>query len=254
MPSYSIFLTLHIVKLKQTNLMKIEIGESLALSYLKHVKGCIIYQTNWKASSHWTINNKQKLAAIFDKVRKEEAFSGIFKQSELDQFLKQAEINAIGIDQTGKIYAIDIAYHGNGLGYGSTEESKERIMKKLVRSYLSILCYFSSPSSFPKPSPEKERCEIIFASPRVTGEREESIREYFNELKALLGAELKEDKVVLKYVSNDEFKEQILDPTIEAGEEDADTNELFLRSYKLLNLPYTKAKTKKKKADPLVII
>ena len=248
------FLTLHIVKLKQTNLMKIEIGESLALSYLKHVKGCIIYQTNWKASSHWTINNKQKLAAIFDKVRKEEAFSGIFKQSELDQFLKQAEINAIGIDQTGKIYAIDIAYHGNGLGYGSTEESKERIMKKLVRSYLSILCYFSSPSSFPKPSPEKERCEIIFASPRVTGEREESIREYFNKLKALLGAELKEDKVVLKYVSNDEFKEQILDPTIEAGEEDADTNELFLRSYKLLNLPYTKAKTKKKKADPLVII
>lgn len=234
--------------------MKIEIGESLALSYLKHVKRCIIYQTNWKVSSHWTINNKQKLAAIFDKVRKEEAFSGIFKKSELDQFLKQAEIDAIGIDQTGKIYAIDIAYHGNGLGYGSTEESKERIMKKLVRSYLSILCYFSSPSSFPDPAPEEERCEIIFASPRVTGEREESIREYFNELKALLGAELKEDKVVLKYVSNDEFKEQILDPTIEAGEEDADTNELFLRSYKLLNLPYTKAKTKKKKADPLVII
>lgn len=234
--------------------MKIEIGESLALSYLKHVKRCIIYQTNWKVSSHWTINNKQKLAAIFDKVRKEEAFSGIFKKSELDQFLKQAEIDAIGIDQTGKIYAIDIAYHGNGLGYGSTEESKERIMKKLVRSYLSILCYFSSPSSFPDPAPEEERCEIIFASPRVTGEREESIREYFNELKDLLGAELKEDKVVLKYVSNNEFKEQILDPTIKAGEEDADTNELFLRSYKLLNLPYTKAKTKKKKADPLVVI
>ena len=59
---------------------------------------------------------------------------------------------------------------------------------------------------------------------------------------------------MLKYVSNDEFKEQILDPTIEAGEEDADTNELFLRSYKLLNLPYTKAKPKKKKADTLVVI
>ena len=228
--------------------MKIEIGESLALSYLKHVKKCIIYQTNWKVSSHWTINNKEKLAAIFDKVRKEKAFTGILKKSKLDQFLKQAEIDAIGIDQTGKIYAIDIAYHGNGLGYGSIEESKARIMKKLVRSYLSILCYFPSPSSFPTPSPEEERCEIIFASPRVTGDREESIREYFNELKALLGAELKEDRVVLKYVSNDEFKEQILDPTIEAGEEDADTNELFLRSYKLLNLPYTKAKSKKKKA------
>ena len=234
--------------------MKIEIGESLALSYLKHVKRCVIYQTNWKVSSHWTINNKEKLAAIFDKVRKDKAFTGILKKSELDQFLKQAEIDAIGIDQTGKIYAIDIAYHGNGLGYGSTEESKARIMKKLVRSYLSILCYFSSPSFFPDPSPEGERCEIIFASPKVTGEREESIREYFNELKALLDAELKEDKVVLKYISNDEFKEQILDPTIKAGEEDADTNELFLRSYKLLSLPYTKAKSKKKKVDPIVVI
>lgn len=234
--------------------MKIEIGESLALSYLKHVKKCVIYQTNWKVSSHWTINNKEKLAAIFDKVRKEKAFTGILKKSELDQFLKQAEIDAIGIDQTGKIYAIDIAYHGDGLGYGSTEESKARIMKKLVRSYLAILCYFSSLSSFSDPSPEEEHCEIIFASPKVIGERDESIRKYFNELIALLDAELKEDKVVLKYISNDEFKEQILDPTIKAGEEDADTNELFLRSYKLLNLPYTKAKSKKKKVDPLVVI
>ncbi len=234
--------------------MKIEIGESLALSYLKHVKNCVIYQTNWKSSSRWKKCNEAKLATIFEKIRGAETFRGILKQSNLDQFLKQAEIDAIGIDQTGKIYAIDIAYHGNGLGYGSIEESKARIMKKLVRSYLSILCYFSSPSSFPDPSPEEERCEIIFASPKVTGGREESIREYFNELKALLGAELKEDKVVLKYVSNDEFKEQILDPTIEAGEEDADTNELFLRSYKLLNLPYTKAKAKKKKTDPPVVI
>lgn len=234
--------------------MKIEIGESLALSYLKHVKKCVIYQTNWKVSSHWTINKKEKLAAIFDKVRKEKAFTGILKKSELDQFLKQAEIDAIGIDQTGKIYAIDIAYHGDGLRYDSTEESKARIMKKLVRSYLAILCYFSSLSSFSDPSPEEERCEIIFASPKVIGERDESIHEYFNELKALLDAELKEDKVVLKYISNDEFKEQILDPTIKAGEGDADTNELFLRSYKLLNLPYTKAKSKKKKVDPLVVI
>ena len=33
--------------------MKIEIGESLALSYLKHVKKCVLYQNNWKISSKW---------------------------------------------------------------------------------------------------------------------------------------------------------------------------------------------------------
>jgi hypothetical protein len=232
--------------------MKIEIGESLALSYLKHVKECVIYQTNWKSSSRWKKCNEEKLATIFEKISGAETFRGILKKSKLDQFLKQAEIDAIGIDQTGKIYAIDIAYHEEGLRYGSTEEAKARIMKKFVRSYLAVLRYFSS--SFSDPSPKEEHCEIIFASPKVIGERDESIHEYFNELKALLDAELKEDKVVLKYISNDEFKEQILDPTIKAGEEDADTNELFLRSYKLLNLPYTRAKSKKKKVDPLVVI
>lgn len=194
--------------------MKIEIGESLALSYLKHVKKCFIYQTNWKVSSHWTINNKEKLDTIFEKVRREEAFSGIFKQSELDQLLKQAEIDAIGIDQTGKVYAIDIAYHGNGLGYGSTEQAKARIMKKFVRSYLAVLRYFSS--SFSDPSPKEEHCEIIFASPKVIGERDESIRKYFNELIALLEPELKRDKVVFRYITNDEFKKVILDPTLKA--------------------------------------
>ncbi|WP_455256388.1 hypothetical protein [Porphyromonas sp.] len=168
------------------------------------------------------------------------------KKSKLDQFLKQAEIDALGIDQTGKIYAIDIAYHEEGLRYGSTEEAKARIMKKFVRSYLAVLRYFSS--SFSDPSPKEERCEIIFASPKVIGERDESIRKYFNELIALLEPDLKKDKVVFRYITNDEFKKVILDPTLKACKKNADTNELFLRSYKLLNLPYTEAKSTKKKA------
>ena len=33
--------------------MKIEIGESLIYSFLRHVKKCLITQTNWKPSGHW---------------------------------------------------------------------------------------------------------------------------------------------------------------------------------------------------------
>ena len=33
--------------------MKIEVGESLACSYLRHVKRCWIVQANWKASDDW---------------------------------------------------------------------------------------------------------------------------------------------------------------------------------------------------------
>ena len=37
--------------------MKIEIGESLCYSYLRHVKQCWLVQSNWKVSEHWV---KQK--------------------------------------------------------------------------------------------------------------------------------------------------------------------------------------------------
>ena len=33
--------------------MKIEIGESLGYSYLRHVKQCWLVQANWKVSDHW---------------------------------------------------------------------------------------------------------------------------------------------------------------------------------------------------------
>lgn len=224
--------------------MKIEIGESLCLSYLKHVRRCVIYQTNWKTSSCWKEEakeeNSQAIRDIFNKIAVHRAFEGILKKSKLDQFLKQAEIDALGMDQTGKMYAMDIAFHEEGLRYGSTDEAKARIMKKLVRSYLAVLRYF--------PLREEESCEIIFVSPRVIGERDESIRKYFNELVTLLEPELKRDKVVFRYITNDEFKKVILDPTLKACKKNADTNELFLRSYKLLNLPYTEAKSTKKKA------
>ena len=92
--------------------MKIEIGESLALSYLKHVKNCVIYQTNWKAPNRWSITNEEVLKAIFEAVRKSEEFRDISKKSECGQFLKQAEIDALGIDRAGRVDAIEIDLHG----------------------------------------------------------------------------------------------------------------------------------------------
>lgn len=41
--------------------MKIEVGESLLLSWLKHIKKCQIVQTNWKASSKWELKNRKVL-------------------------------------------------------------------------------------------------------------------------------------------------------------------------------------------------
>ncbi|MFC2719958.1 MAG: hypothetical protein ACFN40_05300, partial [Bacteroidota bacterium] len=54
------------------------------------------------------------------------------------------------------------------------------------------------------------------------------------------------NKVRFIYISNEEFKKGFLYNTIEASESDSDTNELFMRSYKLFQLfnkvPNSKAK------------
>ncbi len=201
--------------------MKIEIGESLCLSYLKHVKKCVLYQSNWKSSSKWEFFNGEEVEAIFETIKKHNTFKKVLKQSTPQQFLKQAEIDALGIDQGRKVYAIDIAYHKSGLNYGSTGETTQRLMKKYLRSYLILLSYF----------PNRDY-EIIFASPKVNKTVEDSILIALKELNETFVNE----RVEFKYFSNEAFREEILNKSITNSEEDSDTNELFMRAYKLLQI------------------
>ena len=292
--------------------MKIEIGESLALSYLKHVKKCTFYQTNWKISSRWDTFNEEAVEKVFNKINEYDVFENFFpskklkekvalyqklkqtqkdtnkpiiqqteietienmrkkaeidatnkksKQTEIDalnqihkqnetytynneltqtkidaickilkkaetdalnQILKQAEIDTIGMDKEGKIYTMDIAFHEGGLNYRSNkEDTARRIIEKLLSSYMMLLRYF----------PDRDY-EITFASPKVREETEKSIIPKFDGLKKLFSNE----KVEFKYISNDAFKKEILDKTIETSTDNSDTNELFMRSYKLLKL------------------
>ena len=48
--------------------MKIEIGESLFYSWLRHVKQCQIVQNNWKVSSQWNNNYEKELDFLMNKV------------------------------------------------------------------------------------------------------------------------------------------------------------------------------------------
>lgn len=125
--------------------MKIEIGESLFYSWLRHVKECQIVQTNWKASSKWLLQNEDELQNIMS--RTSEFFLNkynynIYKQnSSLNQLLRQSESDAVGIcikDGLNEIYAIDVAFHESGLNYGSADETISRVIK----SVLEQLCVF----------------------------------------------------------------------------------------------------------------
>ena len=228
--------------------MKIEIGESLALSYLKHVKGCIIYQTNWKSSRQWDFLGGEDASEAFDRLVKDGllSFQGKIEPS-FSQFLKQAEIDVLGINLVEKkMYLMDIAYHEDGLNYKNEDRTINSFRKKLLRSYLLLRSYF----------PEDYEYEIIFASPKVKPTLNEKLEDATEALNDLRDDVLSKGAVVFKYIANDKFKDKILVPTLEASKDDADTNELFLRSYKLLSMPYTASKPLKKKEyiedlDPL---
>lgn len=50
--------------------MKIEMGESLFYSWLRHVKECQIVQTNWTTSSQWQLSNEDRLEEIMARTDK----------------------------------------------------------------------------------------------------------------------------------------------------------------------------------------
>ena len=119
--------------------MKIEIGESLCYSYLRHVKRCWLVQTNWKASENWAKRKTdEELESSFSRMREKfDSDGNVFKGTRTcSQFLKQGEIDVVGVDLDGSIHAMDVAYHEAGLNYiGGVPNT---ILKKLLRTMLIL--------------------------------------------------------------------------------------------------------------------
>ena len=98
--------------------MKIEMGESLFYSWLRHVKKCQIVQTNWKTSPQWSLYHEEELKEIMAKTESffaERYGYRIYRQTaSLSQLLQQAECDALGIsvqDGINKVFAVDVAFH-----------------------------------------------------------------------------------------------------------------------------------------------
>jgi hypothetical protein len=97
--------------------MKIEIGESLMFSWLRHVKHCQTVQLNWKpAVNTWEMYNEKLGRKIMDKTSqyiKENYMLNIFKNNlSHTQILKQGEIDVLGLElrygRVAEIYGIDM--------------------------------------------------------------------------------------------------------------------------------------------------
>ena len=208
--------------------MKIEMLESLGYSYLRHVKQCWLVQANWKVSKHWT--------QIMDDVELEEMFLAmkqrfdpegkVFKQTKnASQFLQQGEIDVLGVDQEGDIYALETAFHEAGLNYLGGADV--RVLKKLLRTMMILKAYHRTEIQF----------HIYFASPKVHIGVQGPLESVF--------ADLRKEYPEIKWdlLTNEAFTERMMVPTLEQAGEVADTSELFVRAKKLLDLAETPRKT-----------
>lgn len=216
-------------------------AESLFLSWLRHVKQCQIVQLNWKPSSSWEISNEQQVESIMNKYREyfrhkydRELFGKKGNQS-YTQVLKQGEIDILGIElsgnKIGSIYAVDVAFHEDGLHYGKTpRDAITRVIKKMIRSTMIIMAYFGM-----------KKGDIIFASPKINPSTYEPLREAVEDIDALMS------KMKLNFsfrlYANSDFEKHIIAPVIQLSGEVADTSELFMRSIQMYQMFAGKTKT-----------
>ncbi|MDG5790137.1 hypothetical protein QA612_22100 [Evansella sp. AB-P1] len=212
--------------------MKIEMGESIMFSWLRHIKKCQSVQLNWKPSTAaWELHNKEDLKVLMNKVSNhfENKYRyTIFKNNQsYSQLLQQGEIDVLGVEiQNGlvaEIYGIDIAFHENGLNYGGTQATVERIVKKLVRTAMIIIGYYNT-----------RKGEIIFASPKINQAVYAPLKEAVDELNILsndlnLGFSF-------KLFANSSFKNEVFIPVYNVSKLVTDTSELYMRSIQLNNL------------------
>lgn len=217
--------------------MKIEIGESLLLSWLRHVKNCQLVQTNWKPSlSSWEMYNEaeaEELMAYCDKYFKDMHNIDIFKNNaSYMQLLRQAEVDIMGVsfssDNSKELYGIDVAFHEGGLNYGDKDKTISNVLKKIIRTAMAFIVFLNSTQG-----------QIIFAAPKINNAEFTALAPLLNELQQIFDDRNYSFKIFI--YCNEDFNNKVLQPVIAVSESVADTSELFMRSLQLYNMFATEA-------------
>ena len=210
--------------------MKIEMGESLFYSWLRHIKECQLVQTNWKPSPNWELQHEAELMQLYQELdeyfEKEQGYKIFKKSSSLKQIIKQAECDVLGVkiqNGTPSYYAVDVAFHEQGLQYGSRIETVLKVLAKWIRTAFCLYGYFGV-----------KEAEIVFAAPKVSKLVVQDLvpfLEYLNDFFAQKGF-----RFHVQLICNASFRDEVLHKTLEASEGVADTSELFMRGCQMLNM------------------
>ena len=210
--------------------MKIEIGESLFYTWLRHLKECQLVQTNWKASPHWHLENVDELEQLkttIDTHYTQTYNYGIFKKNaSLSQLLQQTECDALGIsiqDDKIRYHAVEVAFHEAGLNYGTRAETVGKVLAKFVRIAFCLYGHFLTKDA-----------EIVFASPKINPAILKDLVPCIEDLNTLFAKSGYNFSFTL--IANEMFYEEVLKKIEVVSEGISDTTELFLRSYQLCKM------------------
>ncbi len=209
--------------------MKIEIGESVFYSWLRHIKHCQIVQTNWKPSNQWHLQNFSELESLFHMASahfKEKHWYEIFKKtSSFSQFLQQAEIDVLGvcIGESSRYYAAEIAYHESGTNYGSRQETVSRIIKKIIRSAICLNGYMNVREG-----------DLIFASPKIGSSILKDLEKPIEDIENLFNTNGL--SFTISIIANNSYFNEVLNPLMKIMSSYSDSNELFMRSIQLAKM------------------
>ena len=190
--------------------------------------------------------NMMDCFAVLNK-KERNAIQNIFGKSTPEQFVRQCEIDVVGIKlpqdnylrdfcQVEKIYLVDSAFHKGTLGY---KDAAARVLKKIIRAIIVAELVFGT----------RVPIEIAFATPNCTP----GLNTKINDLKSLLEKTLtklygnKYEKMEIKLYFNDVFATKIYHPLREEIDKLNNDNDLFMRSMNLAKVAEEKiAGTKKK--------
>jgi len=207
--------------------MKIEIGESLVRTWMRHCMGCQLAELNWKPSPEWPgeiTPEQNKWYADGAEAFPREVLK---KTSSISQFIGQAEIDVLGVSfvqgKVEKVIAADIAFHRDGMLYVSKSETAARVVKKLFRSALTLDIYFPGVPA-----------EIVFLSPKVGPAVVPGVHEAGRMMQSFF--ENRRGHFLFRTIINGEFKESVMDKVAPLQKRVADTSELYLRAAQLIGL------------------
>ena len=198
--------------------MKIEVGESLGYSYLRHVKKCWLVQANWKVSDCWSEHRQMSDAELENLFRamQDEFGEDAFGKVKVNQLVKQAEIDVVGVDLSGAVHALEIAFHEDGFRYSG--DTGKQVLKKLLRTYLILRAYHGL----------DRKLLISFLSPKVNPGVAKLLTTAFDRLK-----KKKYPKVTWSLLLNSDFRDKVLKATLKEAKTTADSSELFVRAIRL---------------------